>query len=82
MPMYPGFTGFGQVIGVASPVLRAEVHGAYWAQYPSTWERGVAQRIRPSSVPGGSPEGWNYVPVNLAKMLKRIEQMQRAGSMP
>lgn len=70
-----GWNGFGQVIGVTSPVLKAEVHGAYWAQYPSNWTSGLAQQIRPSTRMGGSPEGWNLIPVNLAKMLKRMESI-------
>lgn len=64
------FGDFGQVIGVTSPVLQAEVGGPFWSQYPSRWETGVAVRIQPG------PTGWNYVPVNLAKMLKRMEEMK------
>lgn len=69
-------TGFGQVIGVASPVLQAEQQGGYWSQYPTQWQRGMAAVIQPSTTPGGAPSGWNKVPVNLAKMLKRMEAMR------
>jgi len=71
-----GWNGFGQVVGATSPVLQAEIKGGYWAQYPSNWETGVANRITASKIAGGAPEGWNLVPVNLAKMLKRMEQMR------
>jgi hypothetical protein len=65
-----GLGHFGQAIGVSSPVLRAEVSGPFWVQYPSQWELGVAARIQPG------PTGWNYVTVNLAKMLKHMEAME------
>jgi hypothetical protein len=71
------YLGFGQKIGVASPVLAAEVGGPYWSQYPSDWRPDLAGQIRPSTVSGGSPSGWNLVPVNLAKMLKRMEEIDR-----
>lgn len=72
------YLGFGQGISVASPILAAEVRGPGWPQYPDNWQRGLASQIRPSTVSGGSPSGWNLVPVNLAKMLKRMEAIDRA----
>ena len=75
MPYAHTGLGFGQAIGVSSPVLNREVQGPYWSQYPADWQRGLAVRIVASPIPGGSPGGWNLVPVNLAKMLKRIERM-------
>lgn len=71
------YLGFGQIV-VASPVLAAEVRGPFWAQYPEAWQRGLASQIRASSTPGGAPIGWNLIPVNLAKMLKRMESIDRS----
>lgn len=70
-----GWGAFGQPAGATSPVLQAEINGGYWSRYPTNWESGVANRITASKIAGGAPEGWNLVPVNLAKMLKRMEEM-------
>lgn len=73
MPYLPH--GFGAAAPVQSPVLLAQVQGPQWARYPSDWRRGLAAQIRPSATPAAQPPGWNLVPLNLAKMLKRMEQM-------